>query len=397
MNLDLLEHAGVLVWAGWIGVVAAGVVSFAGLVGLRFQSRGSTRFQASGPAVAFCTLPLSLGIGFSAYALGGVFRVLDALGEGLGAAAAAGFVEALSPLLLGLVLSAALAACAFLLTAVGSGRTSATPARGLVGWGFLASTSVSFVLALGAAFVVLWVASSASRPAPPGMGTLRTWQGVALVAGFALAAIAFAEATAGFFVTPRGPSSLGLKVAALMTLAGCGLFTAATSALTWTSATRLERTASTGLRDGEAAPPEREVDTRPDPGLPTPSTLPPEAFPPPEPVPLPAGSRSPSRRVVRAAGGAVRVGGAIPEPRRIRYVPPSYPDVAKQARVQGVVILEATIGERGDVTSVKVLRGIPLLDASAIEAVKQWVYEPTWLNGLPVPVIMTVTVNYRLS
>jgi protein TonB len=65
--------------------------------------------------------------------------------------------------------------------------------------------------------------------------------------------------------------------------------------------------------------------------------------------------------------------------------------------VQGVVILEATIGPRGDVTAVRVLRGIPLLDQAAIDAVKQWTYEPTLLNGVPVPVIMTVTVNYKLG
>ena len=72
-------------------------------------------------------------------------------------------------------------------------------------------------------------------------------------------------------------------------------------------------------------------------------------------------------------------------------------DIAKQARVQGVVILECTISPQGKVTDVKVLRGIPLLDAAATEAVKQWVYSPTLLNGVPVPVIMTVTVNFKLS
>lgn len=76
---------------------------------------------------------------------------------------------------------------------------------------------------------------------------------------------------------------------------------------------------------------------------------------------------------------------------------PVYPDIARQARVQGVVILEATIGPGGDVTAVRVLRGIPLLDQPAIDAVKQWTYEPTQLNGVPVPVIMTVTVNYKLG
>jgi periplasmic protein TonB len=94
---------------------------------------------------------------------------------------------------------------------------------------------------------------------------------------------------------------------------------------------------------------------------------------------------------------AVRVGGQIKEPKKLKNVPPVYPDIAKQARVQGVVILECTISPQGRVTDVKVLRGIPLLDQAAIDAVKQWVYTPTLLNGVPVPVIMTVTVNFKLS
>lgn len=94
---------------------------------------------------------------------------------------------------------------------------------------------------------------------------------------------------------------------------------------------------------------------------------------------------------------AVRVGGQIKEPKKLKAVAPNYPDIAKQARVQGIVILECTISPQGKVTDVKVLRGIPLLDAAAIEAVKQWVYSPTLLNGVPVPVIMTVTVNFKLN
>jgi protein TonB len=94
---------------------------------------------------------------------------------------------------------------------------------------------------------------------------------------------------------------------------------------------------------------------------------------------------------------AVRVGGQIKEPKKLKNVPPVYPDIAKQARVQGVVILECTISPQGKVTDVKVLRGIPLLDQAATDAVRQWVYTPTLLNGVPVPVIMTVTVNFKLS
>ena len=73
-----------------------------------------------------------------------------------------------------------------------------------------------------------------------------------------------------------------------------------------------------------------------------------------------------------------------------------YPPIAQSARVQGVVILEATIGPDGKVQDVRVLRSIPLLDAAAIEAVRQWQYTPTLLNNVPVPVIMTVTVNFTL-
>ena len=94
---------------------------------------------------------------------------------------------------------------------------------------------------------------------------------------------------------------------------------------------------------------------------------------------------------------AVRVGGQIKEPRKVKHVNPVYPDIAKMARVQGVVILEVTINPNGQVNEVTVLRGIPLLDQAAIDAVKQWVYTPTLLNGVPVPVIMTVTVNFRLG
>jgi protein TonB len=94
---------------------------------------------------------------------------------------------------------------------------------------------------------------------------------------------------------------------------------------------------------------------------------------------------------------AIRVGGQIKQPQKLKDVAPVYPDIAKQARVQGVVILECTISPQGKVTDVKTLRGIPLLNEAALSAVRQWVYTPTLLNGVPVPVIMTVTVNFKLS
>jgi TonB family protein len=93
----------------------------------------------------------------------------------------------------------------------------------------------------------------------------------------------------------------------------------------------------------------------------------------------------------------VRVGGNIPPPTKVRDVKPVYPEVALQARVQGVVIVEATIDEAGKVSNVRILRSIPLFDQAALDAVKQWEFTPTLVNGVPVPVIMTATVNFTLE
>lgn len=92
----------------------------------------------------------------------------------------------------------------------------------------------------------------------------------------------------------------------------------------------------------------------------------------------------------------VPVGGNVREPRRITYVPPVYPVIAQTAKVEGVVILEAIIDETGAVRDIRVLRSIPLLDRAAIEAVSRWRYTPTQLNGVAVPVIMTVSVIFHL-
>ena len=93
----------------------------------------------------------------------------------------------------------------------------------------------------------------------------------------------------------------------------------------------------------------------------------------------------------------VRVGGNIKTPTKVKDVKPVYPPIAQSARVQGVVIIEATIGADGAVQNARVLRSIPLLDAAALDAVKQWQFTPTLLNGVPVPVIMTVTVQFTLQ
>jgi len=93
----------------------------------------------------------------------------------------------------------------------------------------------------------------------------------------------------------------------------------------------------------------------------------------------------------------IRVGGVVSEPKKIKHVPPVYPDYAQKAKIQGVVILECMISPKGQVEDVRILRGIPVLDQAAVDAVRQWVYMPTLVNGVPTPVLMTVTVNFRLD
>ena len=93
----------------------------------------------------------------------------------------------------------------------------------------------------------------------------------------------------------------------------------------------------------------------------------------------------------------MRVGGNIKPPTKTKHVAPVDPAIAQSARVQGVVIIEATIGPNGKVQDARVLRSIPLLDQAALDAVKQWEFTPTLLNGVPVPVIMTVTVQFTLN
>jgi TonB family protein len=91
---------------------------------------------------------------------------------------------------------------------------------------------------------------------------------------------------------------------------------------------------------------------------------------------------------------AVRVGGQIRPPIKMKDVAPVYPAIAQSARVQGDVVIEATIDEEGKVADTKVVKSVPLLDQAALDAVKQWEYRPSLLNGVPTPVVTTITVKF---
>jgi protein TonB len=93
----------------------------------------------------------------------------------------------------------------------------------------------------------------------------------------------------------------------------------------------------------------------------------------------------------------IRVGGNVQQAKLVRRTMPVYPPLAKQARIQGVVRFTAIIGTDGTIRNLQLLGGHPLLVPSAQEAVKQWQYQPTLLNGEPVEVITQIDVNFTLS
>jgi len=101
--------------------------------------------------------------------------------------------------------------------------------------------------------------------------------------------------------------------------------------------------------------------------------------------------------IPRAPDRPLRVGTGIREPTKIHHVVPVYPQIAMSARISGTVVVDAVIGTDGLVRHARVLKGSPLLNQAALDAVSQWRYTPTTLNGVPVQVIMTVMVTFKLQ
>jgi TonB family protein len=108
-------------------------------------------------------------------------------------------------------------------------------------------------------------------------------------------------------------------------------------------------------------------------------------------------ARTRAANAVAARAKAVaplRIGGNIKPPTKVKDVTPVYPAIAKAANLSGEVTIEATIGSDGKVTDTKVVHSVPMLDQAALDAVRQWEYMPTLLNGVPVPVTTIIRVNF---
>jgi protein TonB len=108
-------------------------------------------------------------------------------------------------------------------------------------------------------------------------------------------------------------------------------------------------------------------------------------------IPVPVPPRVP------LAAHPVRIGGEVQQANLIVQIKPQYPILAKQAGIQGAVVLEAVISRGGTIVNLKVISGHPFLIQGALEAVRQWRYKPTLLNNEPVEVLTTITVNFGLG
>ena len=97
--------------------------------------------------------------------------------------------------------------------------------------------------------------------------------------------------------------------------------------------------------------------------------------------------------------GPIHVGGDMNPPVKINAPQPQYTEIARKARIQGVVIVQAIIDKTANVTSVKLLKGLPMgLDTAAVDAIKRWKFEPATLaDGRPVAVYYTLTINFQLQ
>lgn len=111
-------------------------------------------------------------------------------------------------------------------------------------------------------------------------------------------------------------------------------------------------------------------------------------------APAPAAVSQPAAPAAVNVGTPIRVGGSIQPPRKIHDVNPVYPADANAAGLEGDIHIEAVITREGNVASARVVQGVPLLNAAALEAVRQWRYTPTTLNGVPTEVSMTVRVSF---
>ncbi len=361
----------------WSVLAVCAVTALAGLValGLRFARRRTARFWLAPAFVVLALVPLACGTALWAAGVGRTAEAAALFGRPGPMAIRAGLAEAVLPLLCAALGTFGVASLAFLLLAFGS-RGDGAPSSERGPRAVPAAAVLLGVAALALVLGVLLAARAVEASYAVSLARGLAWTGGALALALFVAAFPLALGA------PRGPAPQATRLLALAApaaLAGAALLGAGAATL------------FVGSASNDLLAPATPVAGRYE-RVPPPSPLPPPSSQPSSDVPPGA---EPAATGTRPATPA-RVGVDVKEPRKLVHVPPRYPAAALQARVQGKVILECVIGPDGRVRDVEVKRGAPLLDDAARDAVRQWVYEPTTLDGVAVPVIMTVTVNFAL-
>jgi len=384
----IAAHLSVNSWLGIAGELLTGIICLFTILGLRSRHRGAARFGMTPAAAILVLLPVALGCGLTALELRRTLGSIAPIGSGGLAAIAAGAVESMITMLIGIAVGTGLAFVSVFVVGVGTRRCEdVRPGRG--GWGLLIAI-VAVGLTAAHVAIVLRVIGAATVPPLDTQAIAVRWRIAAMASGL-LPPLLFAAIVATAVSSPRGPFSgriktMSVSLLLMLALGGVGGFWASHDRFSCLTATALTGVYRNALP--EVASASREMRVAPEAAPPLPLPLAADERPHGAVSGLPAAPEVPQ---------ALRVGSSIREPMKVKHVSPLYPDLAKQARIEGTVVLECTINEQGQVTEVRVLRGIPLLDAAAVEAVRQWVYSPTLLEGVPVPVIMTVTVHFKLS
>jgi protein TonB len=168
------------------------------------------------------------------------------------------------------------------------------------------------------------------------------------------------------------------------------------------------KTESLASRLSVPEPPKVETASQPLPGgrtlpaaaIPAPPTVPPPPAPAKQETPRPPAAQTPAAQPAAAAPKPIerlRIGGQVQEARVISRVQPAYPQLARQARITGVVRVAATVGTDGRVKRARAVSGPPLLRQAAVDAVQRWKYAPGTLNGDPVEVTTEVDVTFTLG
>lgn len=340
-------------------IILVGFVCFCATVGLRLARRGAARFWIGPCLTALALLPGVVSLAAAASAWRQVLEERSLTGSGGVAAVAAGSAESMLPLLVGFGCTAALASWGLFL--VGAGTSRVEP--GTTGGGAFGSLASLLFVGLALGILTLHVTTIRDVNAgwrDPGAVLLR-WR-VTFFGSLGFAALLVGQVLMTARRAPRGVASTLIKLMTFASLISTVVGAVVGLRVVYARVDALTQSATSGTSQQ---------------GSPTAS-----------PVAAP---------FTPAAAGPPQRSGEIREPKKVKHAPPVYPESARRARVEGVVSLECSIDRDGRVSDVKVISAPSSLDSAAVDAVRQWVYEPTLLNGVAVPVIVNVKVTFKLS